>query len=94
MAPIIDIAEKDYERATQILSLSGVDYSKPKEETQRAEVVSEHYIEVPGLNIAVAKERTHQNKNWYESHEVLAQEDARMLTIPEFAGFLNYLKSE
>lgn len=60
---------------------------------QIIEVVSEPYIEVPSLGLAIAKERTHLEKDWYETHDALAQEGSKMLTIPEFAGFLNHLRS-
>ena len=87
MAPIIEVSDEHY----GAIKTLGVPHKLV--ETPRVEVVSEPYIEVPGLNIAIAKERTHQGKNWYDSHDALKQEDARMLTLPEFAGFLNYLKS-
>lgn len=62
----------------------------------------EGFIYVPSIKLYVAKERSHLGigwyekshfgKNWYEAHEALLEEDSRMLTIPEFVNFLNYLK--
>ncbi len=51
------------------------------------------YILLPSHDIYVAKERTLQGKDWYEAHEELHKQDARMLTLKEFADFLLLLKS-
>ncbi|MDP4012262.1 MAG: hypothetical protein Q8R00_01510 [Candidatus Nanoarchaeia archaeon] len=53
----------------------------------------EDYIYLPSRNLYIAKQKTHFNKNWYQSHESLHKEDARMLTIPEFLDFLEALKN-
>ena len=50
------------------------------------------YIFVPSIDIYMAKERTHQGLNWYQTHEALHTENKRMPTINEFREFLKYLK--
>ena len=50
------------------------------------------FIYVPSIGLYVAEETTYQEKNWYEAHQVLSREDSRMLTVPEFVGFLNHLR--
>lgn len=52
----------------------------------------EGFIYVPSMNLYVAKERTHYIEDWHKAHEALAEENLRMLTIPEFVNFLNYLR--
>ena len=52
----------------------------------------EGFIYVPSMNLYVAKERSHLRENWYEAHEALSKADSKMLTIPEFINFLNYLR--
>ena len=41
----------------------------------------------------VSMERTHQDKNWYDTHKALAQEGNSMLTIRQYVDFLSLLKS-
>jgi len=53
----------------------------------------DNFIYVPEIKLYVAKERTLQNKNWFESHKELQENGERMLIIPEFVEFLKYLKS-
>jgi hypothetical protein len=88
MAPIIEASDENYEAGNRF----GIS-PKLVEAPEVISVSDNSYIEIPELNLAVAKERTHQNKNWYESHEALQEEDSRMLTLPEFVGFLNHLRS-
>ena len=52
----------------------------------------EGFIPIPSMNLEIAKERSHLGKNWYEAHEALVEKNLRMLTIPEFMKFLNYLR--
>ena len=52
------------------------------------------FIYVPSINLYVAKQRTHLNKNWYDCHKELQKDNQRMLIIPEFIEFLKYLKSQ
>ena len=51
------------------------------------------YVFMPEHNLYIAKNRSHQNNNWYDSHKAAHQEGARMLTIREFVDFLNLLRS-
>jgi len=96
MAPIIDVSAKDYERASKILELANVEYSVPEQKQVEAPTViipgKNGFIYVPSLNLDVAKERSHFGKNWYNTHEALGNDDARMLTLPEFTEFLKYTK--
>jgi hypothetical protein len=50
------------------------------------------YIFVPEIKLYVAKERTHQGKNWYDAHKALDAQEERMITIPQFIAFANYLE--
>ena len=50
-------------------------------------------IYVSSANLYFAKQRTHLNLNWDQTHETLAQEKLRMPTIEEFRKTLNYLKN-
>jgi len=50
-------------------------------------------IYVPSAKLYFAKQRTHLNLNWDQTHETLAQEKLRMPTIEEFRKTLNYLKN-
>ena len=52
------------------------------------------YIWVPSAEIYVAKQRTHLNLNWNQTHEQLNQEGLFMPTIPQFIEFIKYLKSQ
>ena len=51
------------------------------------------YVFMPQHNLYVAKEKTHLGSNWYDAHKLLHQENARMLTLREFADFLLLLRS-
>ena len=50
------------------------------------------FIQIPSINLQVAKQRSHLSKNWFESHEALQKNGERMLTIPEFIEVLKYTK--
>ncbi|MBI2673585.1 hypothetical protein HYX19_04950 [Candidatus Woesearchaeota archaeon] len=52
-----------------------------------------NYVFMPQHGLYVAKERSHFNKDWYESHNALHSEGARMLTLREFADFLILLRN-
>ena len=52
------------------------------------------FVYVPSIKLYVAKERTLNGKNWYGAHEELHKQGLQMLTIPEFIGFIKYLKKE
>ena len=51
------------------------------------------FVYVPEIKLYVAKQRTHQDVDWNQTHEELAKENSRMLTIPEFVKFVNYLRN-
>ena len=50
------------------------------------------YVFVPSLKLYVAKQRTLQGKNWFDSHKELQKQGLKMPTIPEFIQFLKYLR--
>lgn len=85
MAPIIEVSDEHYEAIRTL----GIQHKLV--EAPRVEVVSEPYIEVPEIGLAVAKELTHRSENWYEQQESLKREGSIMLPTRKFAGFLAYL---
>lgn len=85
MAPILDVAEEDFERANRILELAKVEYSVPHADKQDSGV-----IYVPSISLDVSKDREFQNSNWHEEHKQLHRRGERMLPIPEFVEFLKY----
>ena len=87
MAPIIEVNQEDLERLNQLK----IPYQL-KEEISRVENSKDNFIYVPSVNLYVARERTHQRKNWHESHKSLAQENSRMPTIPEWIEFAKYVR--
>jgi len=97
MAPMLNIVGKDFERAKKLLEFGKVNYEVPKIEANQKIVSSgfnkDNFIYVPEIKLYVAKERTLQNKNWFEAHKELQENGERMLIIPEFVEFLKYLKS-
>ena len=50
-------------------------------------------IYVPSLKLYIAKEKTYFEKNWFESHKLLHENQEFMPTIPQFIEFLKYLKN-
>jgi hypothetical protein len=50
------------------------------------------YIYVPTIGLYLAKQRTHHNLNWYQTHEELQKENLRIPTIYEFKEYLRYLR--
>ena len=59
----------------------------------KTDVNLEDYIFLPKHNLYVAKEKSLRKKNWYQAHEELNKEGARMLNIREFVDFLILLSS-
>ena len=53
---------------------------------------NDDYIFVPELKLWIAKQRTHLNKTWEDTHKILETEQSFMPTIPIFIGFVNYLQ--
>ena len=53
----------------------------------------EDYIMLPQHDLYVAKQASHHGNNWYQVHESLHKEKARMLTIKEFVDFLELLRT-
>jgi hypothetical protein len=87
MAPIIEVSDET------LKTLNPEVYTRRDGlEVSHIYTRDNNYIEVPELNLAIAKQRTYQGKNWHEAHEALGKEGSRMLTLPEFVGFLNYLR--
>jgi len=72
----------------------------PKDVSQNASPVTNvnapsksGFIYVPNLGLYVAKERTLQGKNWNDCQNALHSQGERMSSIPEFVGFLKYLRA-
>ena len=90
MAPIIDVNEKDFERAKQILTLSGVKYS-PIEKERIADLQADApkgFIYVPTIKMYVSRERVGFNENFENQQRIAREEGGRMITIPEFKEVL------
>lgn len=83
MAPILDLPNEDYERATKILELSGIKYSVPK---------SSGFIYVPSISLYVAGEKSLFLEGLSKAQIQLHSNNQKMLTIPEFKEFLRYAK--
>ncbi len=72
---------------------------KPREEKPKIVTTStdganlSDYVYLPNHNLYVAKQRTLLNHNWNDAHKELHKQKARMLTIREFADFLNKLRT-
>ena len=67
---------------------------KPKQDLEsKSKPDTNDFIYVPSISLYVAKQRTFQNKNWFDCHKELQKNNQRMLIIPEFIEFLKYLKS-
>ena len=94
MAPIIDVNEKDFERAKQILTLSGVKYS-PIEKERIADLQADApkgFIYVPTIKMYVSRERVGFNENFENQQRIAREEGGRMITIPEFKEVLKYAR--
>ena len=52
------------------------------------------FIYVPSIGLYVAKQRTHTGLKWDDCHKQLHLENLHMPTIPQFIGFINYLKGD
>ena len=90
MAPIIELSDKEYMRVKKLgIRHKLIEENKP---LSTGTENKEGFIYVSSMNLYVAKERSHLRKNWYEANKALLEEDSRMLTIPEFVNFLNYLR--
>ncbi len=87
MAPIIEVSNETLKTLNpQVYTIRNDLVIKP-----RVEVVSEPYIEVPEIGLAVAKRLTHHSKTWYNQHDALKKEDSIMLPTSKFSRFLAYL---
>ena len=90
MAPLIEVSDNVLKGLDQLK----IPYKiKSEVETKPSIKDNSNFIYVPSLNLYVAKERKLHNKNWFDSHKELQSNKERMLIIPEFIEFLNYLKS-
>ena len=52
----------------------------------------EGFIYIPSINLNFSKQRTHLNKNWNQTHELLKQQNLAMPTLYQFKEFLKYLR--
>ena len=85
MAPMLDIAEKDFGRAKGILDLATI---------RNISTPDFGFIYVPSINLWVAKEKEERlfGRNFIECTKRLHSKGKRMPKLPEFIEFLNYCK--
>jgi len=87
MAPIIEVTDK---------FLKGLNYRDYKLRNDLKDKSSNkntnEFIYVPSINLYIAKERTHLNKNWKDCWTELQSQNYQMLKINEFREFLKYTK--
>lgn len=68
---------------------------KEKPEVQAPNIIlpdSKEMIYVPEVNLYFARQRTHLNEDWYQTHKSLADEGLRMPTMNEFRFYLKHLR--
>lgn len=85
MAPIIEVSDNVLKGLNQL----NIPYTLRNNSQKQS---SDNFIYVPSINLYVAKERTHLNKNWFEAHKEIQANGERMLILPEFIEFLKYCK--
>ena len=89
--------EKDYEELQERLARGEITEHKNESPSQRTQSSNapnlDGFIYVPSINLYVAKERSLHGSNWDQAHQRLQADRKRMLTIPEFWNFVNYLKT-
>ncbi len=92
MAPFIEVSDETLRTLNPtVYTLRNDLVPKQDVETPQVEVVSEPYIEVPELGLAIAKQTTHFNETQGKQKGLLTRENARMLETQEFVGFRNFL---
>src|SRR3989344_4543642 len=65
--------------------------SKPSPIVRTSEL--QGYVFVPSINLYVAKEKILHNKTWEQTQQELSNQNQKMLTIPQFVSFINYLRN-
>ena len=90
MAPIIEITTEVLKGLNQLK----IPYILKKENLEKTASIfnKDAFIYVPSINLYVAKERTHLNKNWKDCWTELKNQNYQMLKINEFREFLKYTK--
>ncbi|MCK9595699.1 hypothetical protein M0R19_00755 [Candidatus Pacearchaeota archaeon] len=86
MAPLIDVSNEVLNRLNQL----GIHYKLKNSESKKRD--NSNFIYVPSINLYVAKERTLLGKDFYESQNILHENNEKMLTPFEFIEFLKYTK--
>ena len=76
------------------LKMPDLEGSLEEQETSLDVLPKEGFIYVPSIGVHVAKQRSHTGLDWKDTHSQLHQEGLYMPTIPQFIGFLNYLKGD
>jgi len=67
--------------------------TKTEVKTPVISIKESEYIHVPSLNMDFSRQKVLLGKNWFETHEGLQKNGARMLTPAEFIEFLKYIKA-
>ena len=87
MAPIIEVTDKF------LKGLNSRDYKLRNDlKDKSSNKNTNEFIYVPSINLYIAKERTHLNKNWKDCWTELQSQNYQMLKINEFREFLKYTK--
>ena len=79
MAPTINVSEQVAKGMTQL----GIPYTIIRDS---------NFIDIPTINLKVARQKTQMGKNWFESHKALQKGGTKMLPPLEFTKFLKYTK--
>ncbi|MDO8528670.1 MAG: hypothetical protein Q7S06_02145 [Nanoarchaeota archaeon] len=82
MAPLIEVSEKTLKGLEQL----GVSYTLRQK-------TSNDSVYVPSANLWVAKQRTLQEKNWFETQKELRKQGLSMQTPLKFVEFLKEIKN-
>ena len=90
MVPLIEITDEVLKGLNQLK----IPYILKKENLEKTASIfnKDAFIYVPSINLYVAKERTHLNKNWKDCWTELQSQNYQMLKINEFREFLKYTK--
>ena len=91
MAPIIEITNEVLKGLNQLK----IPYILKKENLEKTASIfnKDAFIYVPSINLYVAKEKIHLNKNWKDCWTELKNQNYQMSKINEFREFLKYLIS-
>jgi hypothetical protein len=95
----INIEENDFKKLIRVADTFGINYSIiPQDKNVNIipsrESIKSKYLEIPSIGLAVPKERTLLNKNFYDSQKILHDNKTKMLSMNEFREFLKVAKEK